>query len=291
VSVVAPVGHDTVAATLVRAIDALATSESPRADALLLLAHVIARDRAWIVAHGEATLSRRQAERFAALCDRRVAGLPIAYCLRSAGFYGREFVVDERVLVPRPETEHLVDEALQFLAKYGGDAVLDAGTGSGAIACTIAAENANVLVDGTDTSLAAIAVARRNARRLGVAARCRFHHGSLALPVRDRAFDAIVANLPYVPSADVAMPPESAGFEPRCARDGGRDGLDVYRAFLPGTPRLLAAGGLLVMEAAPPVIDGLAVLASATFPGAALEIGRDYAGLARYVKVVAPPVA
>ncbi|MBV8374409.1 MAG: peptide chain release factor N(5)-glutamine methyltransferase [Candidatus Eremiobacteraeota bacterium] len=267
--------------------------DSPRSDALLLLAHVISRDRAWIVAHGEAPVWRGQCERFLTLCARRAAGMPLAYLLGSAGFYGREFAVDESVLVPRPETEHLVEEALRFLAgreARGRDAatVFDVGVGSGAIGCTIAAENASVFVEGTDTSRAAIVMAARNARRLGVSARCRFHHGRHGLPVRERVFDAIVANLPYIPSADVPTPPAPTGFEPREALDGGRDGLAVYREFLPSAPPLLAAGGLLLMEAAPPVIDALAALAGKTFPQSLLEIGNDYAGLARYVRLVTP---
>ncbi|MBV8149725.1 MAG: HemK family protein methyltransferase, partial [Candidatus Eremiobacteraeota bacterium] len=194
---------------------------------------------------------------------------------------------------PRPETEHLVEEALRFLAgrearRRDAATVFDVGVGSGAIACTIAAENASVFVEGTDTSPAAIVMAARNARRLGVSARCRFHHGRHGLPVRERVFDAIVANLPYIPSADVPTPPAPTGFEPREALDGGRDGLAVYREFLPSAPPLLAAGGLLLMEAAPPVIDALAALAGKTFPQSLLEIGNDYAGLARYVRLVTP---
>jgi release factor glutamine methyltransferase len=273
--------------TLARGIFALKKRvDSPRAEAVLLLAHVIGRDRAWIVAHGEAALTRTQVRRFATACERRAAGLPIAYALGSAGFYGREFLVDERVLVPRPETEHLVDEALAFLANRRGARVLDVGVGSGAIACSVAAENANVFVEGTDISLAAVAIARRNAERLGVITRCRFYHGSLASPVRGRMFDVVVANLPYIPSADVPAPPASAGFEPCEALDGGSDGLSAYREFLPAAPGLLTSGGLLLMEAAPPVIEDLVALSARAFPRAALQVGKDYAGLARYVKLV-----
>ncbi|MBV8150860.1 MAG: peptide chain release factor N(5)-glutamine methyltransferase [Candidatus Eremiobacteraeota bacterium] len=286
----------TVAQTLARGIVALARNgESPRSDALQLMAHVLGRERAWIAAHGETFLSKPQGEKFASLCELRAAGTPLAYILGFAGFYGREFAVNDKVLVPRPETEHLVDEALAFvkarvdpnLPKHFVTA-LDVGVGSGAIACTIAAENANVFVEGTDTSSAAIKIAQHNARRLNVIGRCRFHYGSLAEPVRERTFDVIVANLPYIPTGDLPAPPNPVGFEPREALDGGPDGLAAYRRFVPAAPVLLRPGGLLLLEAAPPVIDGLAVVVAEAFPRVDFEVGEDYAGLPRYLKLLAP---
>jgi release factor glutamine methyltransferase len=286
----------TVAQTLARGIVALAKNgDSPRTDALLLLAHVLGRERSWLVAHGETFLSKPQAEKFSVLCELRAAGTPLAYIVGTAGFYGREFTVSDKVLVPRPETEHLVDEALAHIkARVNPNlpkqlvTALDVGVGSGAIACTIAAENANVFVEGTDTSSAALKVAQHNARRLHVINRCRLHYGSLAMPVGDRQFDVVVANLPYVPTEDLPKPPEPAGFEPREALDGGPDGLAAYRRFLPAAPALLKPGGMLLLEAAPPVIDGLAVLVGEAFPRIDFDIGEDYAGLPRYVKLVLP---
>jgi release factor glutamine methyltransferase len=289
---VTPYRPQTVAHTLARAIATLArSSDSPRADALLLLSHVLERDRAWIVAHGEAFLSKPQGERFAALCELRGDGTPLAYILGSAGFYGREFIVNEHVLVPRPETEHLVDEAIAFIKnRLDPDlpkhvmTVLDVGVGSGTIACTLAAEIANVSVEATDTSREALKVAELNARRFNVLGRCKFHYGNLAEPVTGRSFDLIVANLPYIPTADLPAAPDPVAFEPRAALDGGRDGLDAYRALLPSVPGILKPGGALLMEAAPPVMSGLAALTTRTFPEAVVEIGEDYAGLARFVK-------
>jgi release factor glutamine methyltransferase len=212
-----------------------------------------------------------------------------------AGFFGREFAVNDKVMVPRPETEHLVEEALAHLrARLNPDlpkhfvTALDVGVGSGAIACTIAAECANVFVEGTDTSPGAIKVAEHNARRLNVLNRCRFHFGSFASPVRGRAFDVVVANLPYVPTGDIAAAPAAVAFEPREALDGGYDGLDAYRAFIPAAPLLLKPGGVLLAEAAPPVMDGLEELAREAFPRAEIDVGEDYAGLARYVRVKVP---
>jgi release factor glutamine methyltransferase len=286
----------TVAATLARGIVSLAkSSESPRTDAMLLLSRVIDRKREWIVAHGETYLSKSQAEKFAALCATRAEGTPLAYILGTAGFYGREFFVNEHVLVPRPETEHLVEEALAFVRSRANPdypkhfvTALDVGVGSGAIACTIAAENASAFVEGTDISVKALKVAEHNARRLNVFQRCRFQFGSFASPVRDRTFDLVIANLPYVPTADIPQRPNPVAFEPREALDGGADGLAAYRAFVPYAPGLIRPGGMLLLEAAPPSIEGLAEIVRSAFPGVECETKEDYAGMPRYVKVRTP---
>ncbi|MGC1380690.1 MAG: peptide chain release factor N(5)-glutamine methyltransferase [Candidatus Baltobacteraceae bacterium] len=256
-----------------------ATSATPRADALHLLAHAAARPRAWILAHEEARPGPEAASLFERLVQERNHGRPIAYLLESAGFYGREFCVNERVLVPRPETEHLVEAAIAHRPRRA----LDVGTGSGAIACTIAAET-DALIDATDISADAIKIAQHNATQLGVADRCTFHHGDLAEPVRGRQFDLIVANLPYVPSSDLPPKPNPLAFEPELALDGGPDGLTLYRKFLPTAPALLAPGGLLLLEAAPPTIEKLRELTQSTFPDCVISVGLDYAGLARYIK-------
>jgi release factor glutamine methyltransferase len=266
-------------------------SDSPHSDASLLLAHALSRPREWLAAHPEATVDPANLEQFFASCERRRRGTPIAYILGHAGFYGREFFVDESVLVPRPETEHLIDAALRLLRRAQRDgrepAVLDVGTGSGAIACTIAAET-GLTVDATDVSPAALRMAARNAAGLDVGGRCRFYQGDLAASVAGRRYDLLVANLPYVPTRDLPVPPDSAGFEPRQALDGGTDGLECYRRLLRDAPALLVPGGTALLEAAPPTIAGLAALARSAFPDGAIEIGSDYAGLARYVGVEAP---
>ncbi|MGA8533661.1 MAG: peptide chain release factor N(5)-glutamine methyltransferase [Candidatus Tumulicola sp.] len=287
-------GNDATIATLLRqGIAVLApSSESPRADAMLLLAHALERDRAWILAHGEAGASKALTRRFEVLCRERATGVPLAYVVGSAGFYGREFAVDRRVLVPRPETEHLVDEALAFLRRRSQDrrgrsTVLDVGVGSGAIACTIAAEHGSAFVEGTDVSPGALEVARFNADRLGVGDRCRFHQGRFAEPVEGRRFELVVANLPYVPSPELPPAPSSTAFEPRQALDGGADGLQAYREFLPVVPQLLEPTFLILFEAAPPQMAGLVRLAKRTFPGATIAVGSDFAGNARYLKLAA----
>ncbi|MGA2759289.1 MAG: peptide chain release factor N(5)-glutamine methyltransferase [Candidatus Cybelea sp.] len=259
------------------------SSDSPHADAMLLLAHALNRGREWIVAHSDATPSLQETEAFRRLSGERSRGLPVAYLLGSAGFYGREFVVNENVLIPRPETEHLVDEALRFI----GDRplqVLDAGTGSGAIACTIAAET-SATVHGTDISPEAIALAEENARRLGVADRCRFHVGDLMDPVGAQRFDVVVANLPYVPTAEIAGKPDPVAYEPRVALDGGPDGLAIYRRLLGALPPLLSPDALILLEAAPATMPRLCAIAKSALSRPTIAVGRDYAGLDRYLRI------
>jgi release factor glutamine methyltransferase len=257
------------------------SSDSPCADAGLLLAHAVRREASWLVAHPDAEPSVQEAQTFQALCSRRGDGVPIAYIVGSAGFYGREFEVDDSVLVPRPETEHLVDEAIRFIA--GPMRVLDVGTGCGAIACSIASET-SASVDATDLSSAAIAIAMKSARRLGVADRCRFYEGDLAEPVRTNRYDVVVANLPYVPTQDLPKRPDPASFEPRLALDGGPDGLALYRKLIPKLPELINEEGLTLLEAAPPTVHKLAALLRNSLPTFAVSVVNDYANLPRYVR-------
>lgn len=248
------------------------------ADREALLAFVTGRTRAAVRAGLCDKLSAEQQRRYDDLLERSMAGEPLAYLLGSAGFYRREFLVDPRVLIPRPETEHLIDAVLA----HGGTRFLDVGTGSGAIACTLAAELADARVDAVDSSPDALDVARENARRLNVADRVRFHHGDLLEPVADNTYDAIVANLPYVPDGD-----GDAGlrFEPAVALYAGPDGLDAYRRFFAAAPPFVRPGGLVLAEGAPPIAPGLLALARAAFPHARVSLERDYGGRERYVAV------
>ncbi len=278
----------TVGAGLASAAERLrATSDSPRADAQLLLAHALGTSRDWLVAHTDARMDPVLGERFEGYVRRRSCGEPVAYILQAAWFYGREFTVGPAVLVPRPETEHLIDEALAHLRGAPGKSprLLDIGSGSGAIACTLAAELQGAEVTGTEISPTALDIACENARRLGVASRCEFILGDLAVPVRGRRFDAVLANLPYVPTAQIAPAPDPVSFEPRLALDGGADGLDLYRRLLPGLAASLQPGGLVLLEAAPASMAALAALASDAFPNGTVSIGSDYAGLERFIRV------
>jgi release factor glutamine methyltransferase len=257
-----------------------------RLDAALLLEHVTGAARESFITDVARVLSEGERIALAAAVERRLAGMPVAYIIGSAGFYGHLFAVDERVLVPRPETEHLVDAALAALRARGTTAgrIADIGTGSGAIAIELAVGLPDAWIFGTDISRGAIEVARRNAASNNVFQRCTFLHGDLTAPVaRFAPLDALVANLPYIPTAELPSRPDPVAFEPSVALDGGPDGLALYRRLIAQLPAVLAPGAPVVFEAAPGTIEPLAELVTAAFPGAHVDVGADYAGLARFL--------
>lgn len=254
-----------------------------RTDAQFLLARALGRNREWLIAHGESFVDSGQVENYLGLCKRRASGMPIAYITGYAGFYKREFVVNEHVMIPRPETEHLVEDAIAHLR--GRMNVFEAGVGSGAIACTIAAEVPGARIEGTDVSAEAIATAELNAQRLNVQAQCTFYVADVVRARDERTYDVVIANLPYIPTEKVPRKPDPVGFEPRMALDGGPDGLDQYRKLLGAVPNRLRPGALLLMEAAPGTVQALQALTMRALPGARAEVRRDYAGLERYVYV------
>ena len=263
-----------------------------RLDAVFLLAHAGGVSRQEMIAHRERKLAPEVAERFEMLVARREAGAPLAYVTGEAGFYGRMFAVDERVLVPRPETELAVEWAVRHLRAIGREAgtAADVGTGSGAIAVTLACELPDLNVFASDASQPALAVARANAARNDVFQHVTFLHGDLAAPLLPFApFDCVVANLPYVPTAECAAPPDSVAFEPLVARDGGADGLALYRRLLPDLPSLIAPRGIALLEAAPVNARALEALVRAVLPSAGVETIVDYAELDRLVIAVVPP--
>ncbi len=265
---------------------------SGRLDAVFLLAHAGSVTRAEMLAHPERELPDDVAARFEALVARRASGVPLAYVTGEAGFYGRMFGVDSHVLVPRPETELIVEWAVRHLRAIGrdGGSTCDIGTGSGAIAITLAAELPELGVCASDVSPDALVVARRNAARNHVAQRVTFVRGDLAAPLLPFApYDCVCANLPYVPSAECAPAPDPVGFEPLLARDGGPDGLDLYRRLVPDLPRLVAPRGIVLLEAAPGNARVLESLVRDVLPGAGLETIPDYAGHDRLVVAVVPP--
>ena len=265
-----------------------------RLDAVFLLAHAGGVTRQEMIAHRERELTPDVAERFTDLVARRARGTPLAYVTGEAGFYGRMFGVDERVLVPRPETELAVEWAVRHLRAIGRErgSAADVGTGSGAIAVTLASELRGLSVYASDVSQDALSVARRNAARNDVFQHVTFLHGDLAAPLLPFApFDCVVANLPYVPSADCAAAPDPVSFEPMLARDGGPDGLSAYRRLLPDLRALVAPRGIAILEAAPSNARALERLVREALPNAGVEMIRDYADLDRLVVAVIPPGA
>lgn len=262
-------------------------SDSARADAARMLEALLDRDAVWLLAHDEEPLLAETRQRYEHALDRRAGGEPVAYIIGSAGFYGRRFAVTPAVLVPRPETEHAVDLALDHLRSVARPLVCDVGTGSGVLAITLACELPGSRSIATDLSEAALEVARANAAAFGVADRVEFRAGDLLEPAADRApFDCLIANLPYVPSGDLAAAPDPTSFEPRLALDGGPDGLALYRRLLARAPGLLRAGAVVVLEVGPDTTRALAALAGAAFgPAARIAVHRDYGGRERTVVV------
>jgi release factor glutamine methyltransferase len=223
-------------------VDALRAAgvEDPRLDAELLLAEATGWERARLVADPEAEIPPAATRRFAEMVRRRLRREPVAYILGRRSFRHLELAVDSRVLIPRPETELLVELALELCPR----SVLDVGTGSGALALAIAAELPDTEVTATDTSPGALAVAATNAERLGLAARVEFCEGTL--PPRGEEFDLVVANLPYVSERDWGdLQREVTEWEPREALLAGLDGLDVLRSAVPA---LAAVTGTLALE-------------------------------------------
>lgn len=209
------------------AVDALTAAgiETPRLDAELLLAELAGIDRATLIADRELTLEPGVARAFSQAVRRRLRREPVAYILGRKGFRHIELEVDRRVLIPRPETEMLVDLALETRPRR----LLEIGTGSGAIALAVADELPDCEITATDVSDGALEVAVANARRLGLSERAEFHLGSL--PDGPATFDLILANLPYVADAD-GLPPEVGQWEPEGALFGGPDGTEVIAAVL-----------------------------------------------------------
>lgn len=251
-------------------------------DADVLLAHVLGVGKEALFAHPERRLSAAEDERFHELVDRRSRGEPVAYLRGFKEFYGLRFRVDPRVLIPRPETEALVDAARELIAGRSLT-VVDVGTGSGAIAIAIAAHEHRVRVIATDSSRDALAVAESNASASGVADRVEFRHGDLLAPIAV-SVDIVCANLPYLPDASVDKwvgERSSLAFEPREAVVAGTDGLSVIRRCVADLPRVLAQDGAALFECDPPQVAAVTEMLERS--GLRTRVVRDLAGADRVV--------
>lgn len=217
-------------------------------DAEVLARHLLGWDRAALIARGRDPEPPDFPSRFAELIARRLRREPVAQIVGVREFWGLEFEVTRDVLVPRPETELVIDEALSFARERPCRQVIDVGTGSGCLAVTLAHELADVHVIAVDTSAAALAVAQRNAARHGVTGRVTFHQGDVLSGI-DGAADLIMSNPPYVPDSEAdVLQPEVVRYEPHRALFGGPDGLDVIRRLFTDAPPRLAPNGRLVVE-------------------------------------------
>lgn len=240
----------------------------------------------WIVRQHDA-LAAEDAERLTALVERRVRHEPVAYLLGGREFYGRMFTVTRDVLIPRPETELLIDAAADVMTRVGGHAgapeIMDVGTGSGCLAITLALEHPDARVTATDISRAALDVAAQNAARHGVNDRVTFVHAPLTAGVESQ-IDVLISNPPYVPFGDLrALAPDVAEYEPHTALFGGLDGLDVIRALTPAAARALRPGGWWLLEIGAGQADLVCAVIEAT-PGLRwLRTIPDLAGIPRTV--------
>lgn len=271
-----------------RAITAQPGAVLSPAAAQALLAYVVGRGRAWLLAHADAPLSAADADRYRALLDRAAGGEPLAHLLGEREFYGLAFTITPDVLVPRPETEALVDALRAWAARSGvaHPRIVDVGTGSGAVAVAAAVHVPAARVVAVELSGAALSVARGNAQRHGVSERVRFVQGDL-LAALAGPFDVIAANLPYINRDEIAAL-EVGRWEPWVALDGGVDGLELVRRLLAQAPARLAAGGLLVLEIGYDQGERTAALCQRAFPTANVTLQPDLAGLDRIVSVNLP---
>jgi release factor glutamine methyltransferase len=272
---------ESIAEALRRAIATLmGKSGSPRLDAQLILAHVLDKPREYLIAHDDQSLSDLQISTFDKLLTLRTKGMPVGYLLGQRPFYDRVFKVTPHVLIPRPETEHIVEAALEWAKGRAVKYAVDVGTGSGAIAVTLAAHLPETRVIATDVSHAALVVARENATDLTNIA---FVQADLLTPLRGW-FDIIGANLPYIPTDEVDVL-EVARFEPHVALDGGVGGLAQIRRLLQQAPSRLASPGLLLLEMGLDQGAEVMKLAREVLPTASVSILKDYAGVDRVVRV------
>jgi release factor glutamine methyltransferase len=224
-------------------------ASSAELDAGLLLAHVLGSTRAQLIAHAERAVDAADLERFRSLIERRARGEPLAYLTGWREFWSLRLAVSPAVLVPRPETELLIERALALDAAPGAR-VADLGTGSGAIALALASERPDWQLIATDVSAAALAGARANAAALGLE-RVEFRQGSWYQPLAGERCDLLLSNPPYVAADDTALLTPPLALEPRLALDGGADGLAHLRTIARGAPPHLRRGGWLLLEHAP----------------------------------------
>jgi len=259
----------------------------------LLLMHTAGCDRAWLYAHPEHVLLPEQSARYFALIERRAAGVPTQYLAGKQEFWGFEFEVAPGVLIPRPETEHVVEVALARLGETRRNApirIADIGTGSGCIAVALAKELPAASLYATDTSAMALEIARRNAARHGVADRIQFVECNLLDGVTDSApFDLIVSNPPYIATRETAsLPVEVREHEPHAALFAGEDGLEFYPPLIAEAQSRLAPGGLLVIELGLGQFEPLGDLLDAARGWTRVSAKQDLAGIVRVISAVKP---
>lgn len=257
-------------------------SQTARQDAQVLLAHILGKNRAWVLAHPEHILTPQQKPDFQTALEKLTQAIPLPYILGEWEFFGRKFHVNSKVLIPRPETEHLIETALQWLKKHPArHKAIDIGTGSGCIAVTLAVEVDDLDLQAVDISTDALAMAQTNAARHAV--NIIFKQSNLLNNVEGQ-FDLICANLPYIPTKTLHNL-DVFQREPTLALDGGRDGLDLIKKLLKQAQTQLTPGGLILLEIDASHRKSAAKAARQIFPDAQVSVQEDLAGHARLLVV------
>lgn len=274
----------TVQQALVQATQCINTSATPTLDAELLLAFILRKPREFLFTYPEKQLTTTQAIRFSRLVTRRQKREPMAYILGRKEFFGLEFAVNTQVLVPRPETELLVEEVIRLFSGKQRPKIIDVGVGSGAIAVAIKHALPQAQVYGTDSSRTALEVARKNARKQKTT--IHFKHGSLLSPFPQVRFDCVVSNPPYLTAQEMKNP--DLKFEPRGALFGGRGGIEVYKKLLSTVPDHLASGGSLLLEIGSSQAKTLTSLVKKILPAALIQVKKDLAHRDRVMIVTLP---
>lgn len=261
--------------------------ETSQLDAEVLLRHALSAEQWQLYANMDSPLDARQIQNFQQLIARRAGREPVAYITGHKEFWSLDFVVTRDVLIPRPETELVVEIALRHLRRNGnqeGWKALDLGTGSGVLAVCLAKECAGMQITAVDVSSPTLAVAQLNSERHRVIDRIQFLRGNLFAPVSSDEFHLIVANPPYVRRRELAMlAPEIREWEPMTALDGGLDGLDFYRQIIGQADHYLARGGHLILEIGADMATSVAALFSAASCYAPISVYRDHAGRERVI--------
>ena len=263
--------------------------ESPRLDAEVLLSALLGRDRMYLYVHFDEPLEPEELARFRGYVKERAAHVPLAYVLGRREFMGLDFRVTRDTLIPRPDTEILVQCAVDFLCarlEAGATActIADIGAGTGAIALSTLHYTEGTCADAVDISPAAAAVARENAEMLGLTERIDIHVGDLLAPLAGGRYDMILSNPPYIPTADIAtLMPEVRSYEPHLALDGGADGLNIYRRLMADAPALLKEGGAVAVEVGIDEAAAVAALAMAHPRIVRTETLKDLGGIERVV--------
>lgn len=257
--------------------------ENPRLDAEVLLSHILGKDRLYLYVHFDQPLEGRELAAFREAVKKRAARLPIAYIIGVKEFMGLDFQVTPAVLIPRPDTEILVEKALKLLEGTDNPTILDIGTGSGAICISMLVNLPSAKAVTVDISSEAIEVAKGNAEKHEVTKRLIFCQGDLFKPVQGQVFTAILSNPPYIPEADIKGLTPEVRKEPNLALDGGADGLDFYRRIILEGRNYLAPDGFIAMEVGIGQARQVAELAEQSGFFTVSDIVTDYGGIERVV--------